>query len=138
LEAYARRRQEESQRLANALGERTREILPAAEFEVLVKNDSVRVTGVGIRNGSTMGILVGPVWLLPLPRDKRLQIIFEKFCSQLQAFVTNSQRGEAWPARGAKGHVIVTNSLICVWWGVGGEAEALCKLRPFSRGELGI
>ncbi len=123
--------------LTNSLAERIREILPPGEFDVKACSGIVNIQGVGQYRGSSSASM--PMVLLAQPGDlaETLKEIFISEGETVQDFLT-AVRGESWPARGAKPYVCVTQDTIQLWWGGPTEDEAVVKLRPVSRKELGL
>ena len=80
-----------------------------------------------------------PMVLLAQQGDlaETLKTIFISEGETVQEFLTDVL-GEPWPARGAKPHVCVTQDTVQLWWGGPTEDEAVVKLRPVSRKELGL
>lgn len=56
---------------------------------------------------------------------------------ELQVFLTNAL-GERWPSRDAEPDVRITTDMAQLWWGDEAETEAVVKIRPVSRKELGL
>jgi hypothetical protein len=123
--------------LTNSLAERIREILPAGEFEVEACSGIVNIQGIGQYRGSSMASM--SVLLLGMPGDisDKLDMIFMSQGEEIQEFLTDLL-GEPWPARGAKPHVRVTQDTVQLWWGGPTKDQAVVKLRPILRRDLGL
>jgi len=123
--------------LTDSLAERIREILPAGEFEVEARSGIVNIHGIGRYRGCSSASM--PLVLLELPGDvtEKLISIFMGEGEVVQEFLTDV-RGEPWPTLGAEPHVCVTYDTVQLWWGGPTEGEAVVKLRPISRKELGL
>lgn len=118
------------------LEERTRSILPR-NFQVQRSEVSLRIFGVDASSGRSC--VWTPTFVLrsKLPVEERLNIVFQSYAECVQRFMTNAQQSP-WSARDACGHAEVGEVTISVWWGGPSEAEALMRLEPIARGELGI
>jgi hypothetical protein len=118
------------------LEERTRSILPK-NFQVQRSEASLRISGVDASFGRS--VVWSPTFVLrsKLPVEERLNIVFQSYAERVQQFMTNAQQSP-WSAQGARGHAEVGDVTISVWWGGASEAEALIRLEPIARGELGI
>ena len=118
------------------LEERTRSILPK-NFQVQRSEASLRISGIDASFGRS--VVWTPTFVLrsQLPVEERLNILFQSYAERVQQFMTSAQESP-WPARGACGHAEVGELAVSVWWGGPSEAEALIRLEPIARGELGI
>lgn len=127
----------EAEQLTAVIADRIAEVLPEQEFCLKLAHPIISVNGIGSRYGNGYSTAPAMLWYLPLPAAHRLKMIFETQTRDLQRFLSNVRR-EPWPARGAQPHVEVTLSAIHAWWGGAAEADAVLRLRPVSREELGI
>jgi hypothetical protein len=125
------------ERLASELGDRIREVLPAEEFEVTTKGSLIKIAGVGKKFGNVTGFVLGWLWLMPLPVDRRLRMVCDMVGDGVQRFMTNMQCGATWPAPGAKAYFKVTDDKLLLWWG-DSEANAMAALRPVLRKAIDI
>jgi hypothetical protein len=127
----------EAQQLTAVIADRLAEVLPQQEFRLKLVPPIISVDGIGSRYGNGYSTAAALLWYLPLPASRRLKLIFERQTGDLQRFLTNV-RGAPWPARGARPHVQITSDTIRAWWGGSTEADAVVRLRPISRDELGV
>jgi hypothetical protein len=128
---------EGEQRVVGALAERTKELLAEEDFEVSTDGLLVTIRGVGQFRGRSNTLMPVFIWRAPLPATERLTMVFESASLRLQEFLTAAY-GRPWPAPNAKAHVSVSDDLISVWWGGDTEAEAIKRLRPIFRTEVGV
>lgn len=135
--SYMLTRMAEAERLTGVLAERIREVLQEDEFEVEVKGRIISITGVGARGGNTFGLMPALIWQLPLSATRRLRMIFEGVARNLQHFLTCAYN-RPWPAVTAEPHVSVGDDAILVWWGGASETDAVARLRPIPRVEIGV
>jgi hypothetical protein len=128
------------ERIAAAVAQRYREVLPEDEFDVEYEAGTFNLTVSSIgahRPGAVMIGLAHMVLRLPLPRSLRLRTFFENEAQGLQDFVSEIT-GKPWPAPGATPHVRVTVDEVRVWYGDANEHGAALSWRPITRAELGI
>lgn len=123
--------------LTNSLAERIREILPVGKFEVEARSGIINIQGIGQYRGwsvSSMSLL-----LLAMPGEitEKLEMIFMREGEDVQELLTDVD-GRPWPAPDAKPHVLVTQDAVQLWWGGPTEDEALVKLRPILRKDIGL
>src|SRR5580704_3529004 len=122
-------RDDEASRLAVAISERLREVVPSAEFDVRIEGRTVGVVGVGKWRGNTWRTRPVAIWLLPLSATRRLRMIFESQGKELQEFLSRV-RGQPWPSVDAESHVLVTDQAIHIWWGGADESDAVVRSQP--------
>lgn len=137
LKSPSPERVSEAKRLTELIAERIGEVLPPEEFRLKLSQPIVSIDGIGDRYGSGYSTAPALFWYLPLSATRRLKMIFESQTRDLQRFLSNV-RGVPWPERGARPHVEITPDSICAWWGGPTEADAVVRLRPIFRGELGF
>ncbi len=77
--------------------------------------------------------------LLAMPGEitEKLEMIFMREGEDVQELLTDVD-GRPWPAPDAKPHVLVTQDAVQLWWGGPTEDEALVKLRPILRKDIGL
>jgi len=134
---YAEMRSAEAERIVTVLAERAREILPSSEYEVVTSRGSLTIRGVGQNLGNTDGLLVRPIWLSPMPLDKRLNAVLDGLGRAVERCLTRPC-GTETPVTGAEPHVRITDDTVRLWWGGPAEAEALVQVRPIARAEIGV
>jgi hypothetical protein len=119
------------------LAERTREILSEHDFEVATDGMTITISGLGRFKGRTSVML--PVFMMraPVPLDERLSMVLGSHGRRLQELLTSAY-GEPWPTASAGPHVSVTPDMISLWWGGSTEKDAVERLRPISRIDIGI
>jgi hypothetical protein len=127
----------EAERLTALIAERIAEVLPPQEFRLKLAQPIISIDGVGDRYGNGYSTAPAVCWYLPLPVSQRLKMIFESQTRDLQRFLSNVS-GTPWPKQGARSHVAITPDTICAWWGGPTEADAVVRLRPITRNELGV
>lgn len=130
-------RQAEAEAIASRMGEALREALPSDAFRVVVESGVVSVEGHGRFRGNTWHCRPAHVWLLPLSRRRRLEIIFGSQGKDLQEFVSRVQKAP-WPGAGATPGVLVTDDYIDMWWGGASPTESVISCRRLYRKELGV
>lgn len=128
---------EGEQVVVSALAERVSELLEREDFEVSTDGVLVTVRGVGQFRGRSITLMSAVMWRAPLPTAERLTIVFGAAGRSLQALLTQAYR-RPWPGPNAEAHALVTDDAISVWWGGEAEADAVERLRPISRAELGV
>jgi hypothetical protein len=122
------------QALIQAMAERVGEVV---DGDGTVKTDGklIHITGRNRLYGNSTTF--APHMLLrALPDDEGLVVAFEKLAETLQRFLGPCAKGRS--SSNGLPHVVVTDETIRVWWGGATEADALVRLRPFSRRELGV
>jgi hypothetical protein len=123
--SYANRRYKQAMRMiAECLGERLREVLPAEEYRVEVNGPILDVKGT--RGNSATGILGLHLLERGTPEEK-LTRVFESAGGSFRNMVA---AGEP--------HVIVTDEAIDLWWGSAEPERASVRLRPIPRSQLGL
>ena len=126
--------------VTEAVAERYREILPA-EFTVETNGPFLtwRASGSGASSMFFGNWMLHVPWLSKTARLERFaQMAFGKLPREV-ASVMNRNPSLVWPARGTTCHVRVTDSEVHIWFGMTDqEADAVLKVRPISREELGI
>jgi hypothetical protein len=127
----------EAEKLTAVIAERIAEVLPGHGFQLKLVHPIISVNGVGEMYGNGYSTAPAIIWYLQLPASQRLQMIFENQARELQRFLSNV-RGEPWPGQRSQPHVHVTASMIHAWWGGSAEADAVVRLRPISRAEVGV
>jgi hypothetical protein len=137
LKSPSTARVSEAERLTALLAERLAEVLPPREFRLKLTQPIISIDGIGKRYGNGYSTAPAVCWYLPLPVSRRLRMIFESQTRDIQRFLSNVS-GAQWPTPGAKPHVDVTPTTICAWWGGPTEADAVVRLRPIARDELGV
>lgn len=137
LKSPSPERVSEAERLTAVIADRLADVLPEQEFRLKLAHPIIRVDGIGNRYGNGYSTAPALLWYLPFSASRRLELIFERQTGDLQRFLSNV-RGRPWPRHGARSHVDVTSSEIRAWWGGAIEAEAIVRLRPVSRDELGV
>lgn len=130
-------RQAEAEAIASKMGELLREVLPSHAFQVVVDSGVVSVEGYGRFRGNRWHCRPAHVWLLPLSRHRRLEIIFGSQGKDLQGFVTRVKKAP-WPAADARPGVLVTDDYIDIWWGGASPKESVISCRRLYRKELGV
>lgn len=123
--------------LTRAIAERLREILPDGEFSLESDDRVIHIIGIGPCRGNSYNIMPWLLWNGPEPALVRLEQIFETYGRDIQRFLTNSRK-RPWPVEGAAPHIDIGTETIDVWWGGLKKVEAVVRLRPFDRKELGI
>lgn len=120
--------------LLTLLEERTKQILPA-HFEVHRADTYLRLSGVGPLAGRM--VVWTPVFVLrsKLPRDQRLNLVFQSYAEKVQQFVTKTQHSP-WPSPGAAPHVSITDGSVSVWWGGEREDQALVRIASIPTGGI--
>jgi hypothetical protein len=128
--------------IARSLGDRLREVLPSDEFTIEVRGPVLDVKSV--RGYSATGMLLLAERGAP---EEKLARVFMEEASSLRAIITRASRqGSADdPAKEARlpaaffdPHVAVTDSAIDIWWGGADAEQALVRLRPIARSEIGL
>jgi len=137
LRSPSRRRVREAERLTSAIGERLAEVLPDGEFRLNIDHTLISIDGLGARCGSGYSATPALFWYLPLTASRRLEVMFQSQTRELQRFLS-TVRGAPWPGPGACPQVHVTSDEIRAWWGGASEADAIVRLRPIVRSELGL
>jgi hypothetical protein len=127
----------EAERLTAAIAERIAEVLPPAEFRLKLEHPIISIDAIGLRCGNGYSTAPALFWYLPLPALQRLEQMFESQMMSLERFLSNVC-GCPWPRPGALPHVEVTAHAVHAWWGGPREVEAVVRLRPVSRDELGV
>ena len=122
--------------LLAAIQDRTREILPK-DVEITRTDGVVTLRGVGRFTGSTSIWMPMFIWRAELPAEVRLELLFASHGKRLQDFLTRTC-GEPWPSDGAQPYCRIDAERICSWWGGPTEEEAVTRLRPIVRSDLGI
>jgi hypothetical protein len=112
--------------LTHALTGRLREVLPSPEYDVAIKGLAVTIHRRGYP-GSAMGI---PAAMLAVPGslDEKLNLVLEMIAEMAKHYVSP----------GALSQVRVTSDLLAVWWGSATEEDAIARLRPILRKEIGL
>jgi hypothetical protein len=128
--------------IARSLGDRLREVLPSDEFTIEVRGPVLDVKSV--RGYSATGMLLLAERGTP---EEQLAHVFMEEASSLRSIITRASRqgSEAdsandalLPATFFDPHVAITDSAIEVWWGGADAEQALVKLRPIARSEIGL
>jgi hypothetical protein len=127
----------EAERLTAVIADRLAEVLPQQEFRLKLALPIISIDGIGSQYGNGYSTAPAMLWYLPLPASQRLKLIFERQTGDLQRFLS-SVRGSPWPTRGARPHVEITSDTIHAWWGGSTEADAVVRLRPIARDDLGV
>lgn len=125
------------QALVVAMAERIEEILPKGEFEVTTDGKVVNIIGIGEFRGKSNLLMPAFILRAPLSTLERLELTFKSLGERLQGFLTKAH-GEPWPAVGAEPHISITDEMIMLWWGGRDEADAVVRLRPIARQDIGI
>jgi hypothetical protein len=127
----------EAERLTAVIADRLAEVLPEQEFRLKLALPVISIDGIGSQHGNGYSTAPAILWYLPLPALRRLELIFERQAGDLQRFLS-SVHGSPWPTRGARPHVEITSDIIRAWWGGTTEADAVVRMRPIARDELGL
>ena len=123
--------------LIEMMATRTQEMLSPDEFSVSSDGKTIVVRGVGGFLGKTNFLMPMFIWRAPLPLTQRLDMLCRSHGKRLQEFLSGA-RGEAWPAEGADLHISITGEAISMWWGGPNEDEAVLRMRPILREEIGV
>jgi hypothetical protein len=76
-------------------------------------------------------------WRTSLSVEERLEMILDGYSKNLQKLL--SRAGEPqWPAADATPHVEITDEKVMIWWGGPTVTDAVVRLRPITREELGV
>lgn len=120
------RHKREAIALTSALAVRLREVLPSPEYEISIKGLAVSIHRRECP-GSAMGI---PAAMLAAPgnRDEKLQLALEMIAEMAKHYV----------APEVTSRVQVTSDILAVWWGGTTEKDAVVRLRPILRKEIGL
>jgi hypothetical protein len=124
-------------RVIGVLAERIEELLAAESFQVSTDGRTITVSGTGELSGRANVFMPVFIWRLPMPATQRLDMLFESASRRLQEFLTAAY-GKPWPSSGAEAHVSVRDDVISVWWGGEAEEDAVERLRPIDRSEVGL
>jgi hypothetical protein len=130
-------REAEAERISKAIVDCISDVVPDGEFILTVSGRVIGVVGVGARRGNSFRTHPFLVWLLPVPATRRLSIIFGSLSKDLQRFLSRVT-GRPWPVEGATPHVRITDREIRVWWGSVDESEAVVKIEPILRSDIGV
>jgi hypothetical protein len=120
-----------------ALADRTRELLPDRDFEIRTNGATITVEGCGAFSGNTNIMMPVFILRLPAPVEERLAMVIESHGKRLQEFLARAY-GEPWPGPKATARACITSETMSLWWGGPAEADALERLRPIDRAEVGI
>jgi hypothetical protein len=120
--------------IAQSLGERLREVLPEDGYTVEVNGPVLDVTRA--QGGSFTGML-GVGLIEPGTPEEKLTRLYTDAARSLRHLVTKPYR-ERLPGSGSDPHVVVTDTAIELWWGAADPADALVRLRPIPRSEIGL
>ncbi|HEX4437742.1 MAG TPA: hypothetical protein VH061_13210 [Solirubrobacteraceae bacterium] len=130
--------------IARCLGDRLAEVLPPEEFTVDVKGP---VLDVKSTHGFSCAGMPGMLLMERGTPEEKLTRVFMQEATVLQGLITRAPRqGSADnPVHGARlpsaffdPHVVVTDTAIDVWWGGADPEQALVRLRPIARAEIGL
>jgi len=112
--------------LTHALADRLHEVLPGPEYEVTIGG-----LAVSLRQRETVGSAICvPAVMLAKPggMDEKLRLALEMTAEMAKYYV----------APEATAHVQVTVDMLAVWWGGPTERDAVARLRPIPRQEIGL
>jgi hypothetical protein len=130
--------------IAKSLGDRLAEVLPADEYTVSVEGPVLEVTGAPANSS------VGVPGLLLLERgtpEEKLTRVYAEWAESLggmiaaahrQSPAATAMRRARFPGTFFDPHVLVSDETIDVWWGGADPEEALVRLRPIPRSEIGL
>lgn len=120
--------------IANAIGERLREVLPSDGYVVEVKGPVLDVTW-GVAAGSTA--LLGLELLERGTPEEKLTRVFESAAHGFSPIVADAHRDSRTGALKLTPHVRVTDETVELWW-VAETGQTAVRFRPIPRSELGL
>jgi hypothetical protein len=120
--------------IAEALGSRLREILPAEGYRVEVNGPVLDIKW-GIASSWT-GVL-GMHLLEPGTEQEKLMRVFQSAAQGFRNVIVAAHNG-ARPQCQFEPHVSITDDAVHLWWGSPTVENAAVRLRPIPRSELGF
>jgi hypothetical protein len=121
-------------KVVGVFAERLRELLPDERFNVVVDGSTIVVHSQGDGTHIFTPVLI---WRTSLPVDERLRLVFEALGKGVQRLLGTVQ-GAEWGSLYGDVRVEVTSDMIKIWWGDKGWDDALMRIRPVCRQELGV
>jgi hypothetical protein len=121
----------------NALAERTAELVDGRELDVASDGKTITLTGRGPLGGMTSILMPFFILRAPAGLEERLEMALRSHGDRLQQLLSRIH-GSPWPADGATTRVAVNAERLSLWWGGTREEEAVARLRPMIRAEIGI
>jgi hypothetical protein len=130
--------------IAKSLADRLAEVLPADEYTVSVNGPVLDVKGA--RGNSSAGV-PGMLLLERGTPEEKLTRTYASWAESLRGMIAGAHRQSPaatamhrarFPAAFFDPHVLVTDETIGVWWGGADPEEALVRLRPIPRSEIGL
>jgi hypothetical protein len=142
---YASRRYKDAPAaIAKSLGDRLVEVLPSEDYTVEVKGPLLDVKGA---RGDSLAGIPGALLLERGTPEQKLTRVFTEAAESLREMIAAAHRqspGDTAMSRARlpgvffDAHVVVTDATIEVWWGGANPDDALVRLRPIPRSEIGL
>jgi hypothetical protein len=130
--------------IAQSLGDRLAELLPADEYTVSVKGPVLDVKGA---RGNSLAGMPGMLLLERGTPEEKLTRVYAEWAESLREMIAGAHRQSPaataisrarLPGAFFDPHILVTDETIDVWWGGADPEEALVRLRPIPRSEIGL